>query len=88
MRDEAPEGDVSDAEWRYHTRRLAISWSAVANRLLTLHADELTAAFGSGFWEMKGDPALSVDPAALLPVLRTLPDGAGDEALIRALEGF
>jgi hypothetical protein len=65
---------------------LGISWSAVATRLLAIHANELTEAFGPAF-EVPGDPVLSSDPAALLPVLRSLPDGAGDEALIRALEG-
>jgi hypothetical protein len=79
--------EQASAELHRHTRRVGIDWSVISARLMTVYADELAAEFGPEFAAAEGDPVFAGDPVALLPVLRALPDGAGDEALVQAIAG-
>jgi hypothetical protein len=72
----------AQAELDSHTRRIGIDWTAVAERLLARHPDLLPETPVD-----EGDPAIGVAAIDMLPILRALPDGAGTDAFIEALEG-
>ena len=62
-------------ELRHHTRRLGIEWSEVAERLMALHPD-WAAELGLKSDAPRGDPAIAFNPQEMLPLLRSLADGA------------
>lgn len=72
----------AQAELDSHTKRIGIDWTVVAERLLgrepelmpDVAVDEVDTAVGSAALDM-------------LPLLRTLPDGAGTDAFLDALDG-
>jgi hypothetical protein len=72
----------AQAELDSHTKRIGIDWTVVAERLLARQPELLPDAPVD-----EGDPAVGSAAIDMLPILRTLADGAGTDAFINALEG-
>jgi hypothetical protein len=72
----------AQAELDAHTTRIGIDWTVVAERLLA-REPELLPETPVG----ERDPEVGFAAADILPILRTLPDGAGTDAFIDALDG-
>jgi hypothetical protein len=72
----------AQAELDSHTRRIGIDWGLVAERLLALDPELLPDRPVA-----ESDPETGFAAVDMLPILRTLPDGAGTEAFIAALDG-
>jgi hypothetical protein len=72
----------AQAELDSHTRRIGIDWALVAERLLARDPELLPPVPVA-----ESDPEIGVAAVDMLPILRTLPDGAGTEAFIAALDG-
>jgi len=77
----AMENDAQ-AELDAHTQRIGIDWSVVAERLLSREPELMPDVAVDDVDKAVGSAALD-----MLPLLRTLPDGAGTEAFIAALGG-
>jgi nicotinamidase-related amidase len=73
---------LAEAELESQTKRIGIDWTVVAERLLTRNPELLPEAPLS-----EADPAVGSAAIDMLPLLRTLPDGAGTDAFIDALDG-
>jgi hypothetical protein len=72
----------TQAELDSQTKRIGIDWTAVAERLLARDPELLPETP-----VVEGDPAIGFAAADMLPLLRTLPDGAGTDAFMDALDG-
>ena len=72
----------AQAELDSHTRRIGIDWGVVAERLLARNPGLLPDTPVP-----ESDPAVGSAAVDMLPLLRTLPDGAGTDAFIAALDG-
>ena len=72
----------AQAELDSHTRRIGIDWAVVAERLLARNPELLPDAPVA-----ESDPAIGFAAADMLPLLRTLADGAGTDAFMDALDG-
>jgi hypothetical protein len=72
----------AQAELDSHTKRIGIDWDLVAARLLARHPELLPDTPVP-----ESDPAIGFAAVDMLPILRTLPDGAGTDAFITALDG-
>ena len=72
----------AQAELDAQTQRIGIDWGLVAERLLARHPELLPDAPVA-----ESDPLIGFAALDMLPLLRTLPDGAGTDAFIDALDG-
>ncbi len=72
----------AQAELDSHTKRIGIDWTRVAEHLLARDPGLLPETPVA-----ESDPAIGFAAADILPLLRTLPDGAGTDAFIAALGG-
>jgi len=72
----------AQAELDSHTKRIGIDWTVVAERLLSREPELMPDVAVDDVDKAVGSAALD-----MLPLLRTLPDGAGTDAFIDALDG-
>ena len=79
--DDAAEVERTIAEIDRESERVGVDWTRVAEALLAARPE-----LGADLPEAPDDAAIGLDALTLLPILRDLPDGAGTDAFLRALD--
>ena len=80
-RDDAADVERAIAAIDRESERVGVDWTRVAEALLAARPE-----LGADLPESPGEDAIGLDAMMLLPILRELPDGAGTDAFLRALE--